>query len=771
MTNPQNRHSIFSCKLASLVKTAWRFVVGFLHDFLFVRPMPQGVQQARPISQNIRFGVSARFLIPVLGVIVLCIGVLCSLVKLQFYRYEDNLQLARRRLRFSQRLLGTRGPIYDIDNNMLAVDKRTCDLYVTPKQFLDSLPMMNRKMTQEKQEAFYQEFCQWLANACDLPLPVLQSRLQKALTPSFPVVILETIDMERVAAAYKLKVRYPQYLSITPPGEKQEHGGWRVAFDPRSCEDTEILARVCGEVEKKLQLEPDKIQASIQRTRKQERPALLKRKIDLDEANDILKRYHEWAKVSDSNKYRCAPSAIYFDASTKRFYPKGKMLSNLIGFCDLDGKALGGVEKLMDDYLKGEVKRKMLDLDGRTPRSAYAKEIYDPELNGAAVHLTVQLAVQQIVENAMDNLVAQHRPKRAYAVMLQPQTGAIMALAQYPSEDFNGERCKDAAGREFHALYTCYEPGSIMKAISVSSAIDYSNLSIDQEYDCEDGEWRFRGGKAIHEHGRMRLGITPLWKIIQKSSNIGPGKAVTENMTDKRFYEYLLSFGMGRKTQVGFFPRLEGENTLQTRYFPSESPGILKPEERWNKIDIARICYGHTISVTPFQMVQAYAAIANGGEMMQPYIVDRLVKSNGEIIRSIPHVKSQPISQEAALRIIECLKTVVKPGGTAVSAAVPGYTVAGKTGTAIKAVRMPNGKIGYDRRLNVASFVGFVPADAPAFVMLITVDEPSGKQQYGGSVCGSTFSLIASETLKILQVPPTSPEELQPKKSVRTTQR
>ena len=170
-------------------------------------------------------------------------------------------------------------------------------------------------------------------------------------------------------------------------------------------------------------------------------------------------------------------------------------------------------------------------------------------------------------------------------------------------------------------------------------------------------------------------------------------------------------------------------------------------------------------------MVQAYAAIANGGEMMQPYIVDRLVKANGEVIRSVPHVKSQPISQEAAYRITECLKTVVKPGGTAVSAAVPGYAVAGKTGTAIKAVRLPNGKIGYDRRLNVASFVGFVPADSPAFVMLITVDEPSGKQQYGGSVCGSTFSVIASETLKILQVPPTAPDELQAGKTQRTTQR
>lgn len=692
-------------------------------------------------------------------------------------------------LGFTQKEIGLRGNIYDKDDNLLAGDICTKDLYMTPR-------FIEESKGKEKVK-----FLSFLSKETDIPLNELLKKYQNALDRDFNFVVAEAVSR---STAESITTMMLPGVSINPhkskAAQKNNNGNgtnknapssakqndtiklFDICLSPRKANAGGDLNEIISILSKKLKLDVDLLAQNASKCLAKKVAVLVLKQISLDDAERIEKNYKEWNTIKNAKgvvRGRLVPKyTIHFEDSTKRSYPKKHVLSNTIGYPDAEGNGVTGIEYLMNEELKESCKTRNLVLDGKISQNSIPKNIYSQKLNGCNVHLTIQYSIQEIVEASMNRLIKEHSPKYAYILMMNPKTGAIMALAQHPNFNYENRESYTEETCRFHALVGGYEPGSIMKGLSVSSAMDYKNLTPDTVIDCENGVWSY-GGRRLNEHGHVKFGDLTLRQIIQKSSNIGSAKAVIESMSDQVFYSYMRAFGMGQPTYVGFFPE-----TGQNRYFITkknkmiESRGMFNSVEKWEKVKVTRVAIGHSIVVTPFQMVQAYSAIANNGEMMQPYIIDRIVYPDNRVVWSIPFKKGQPITPKTAQKIIECLCATTERGGTGTKAAVPGYRVAGKTGTAVKPILMPgheNLPVKQQRRtykgskINTASFIGFVPAEDPAFVLLITADEPSGREQYGGSVCGDHFAEIATQTLKLLQIPPTPEEYVKPSDNTGST--
>ena len=435
-----------------------------------------------------------------------------------------------------------------------------------------------------------------------------------------------------------------------------------------------------------------------------------------------------------------------------RFYPKGYLLSNLLGFLDPQDKGASGIEQLMDAYLQPTRGEETYERDCRGHRLERVPSRETMARDGWDVYLTVHEPIQQIVEEELAAMVKRCAPKAAYAVMSDPATGAIMALAQYPNFDPN-HRATMANPDSWRnrVLTDGFEPGSVMKCIAVCGALDYGLVDLDTSFYCEQGSWRY-ARRTLHDCSHSFEDLT-VAEIIQKSSNIGTAKIALE-MGPQRLYQVLRRFGFGQPTGLGFREFGVGDPIL----FPSEASGILRDVSRWDSLSITRFPIGQGVLVTPLQLVQAYDTLANDGVMMQPYIIDHIQDPRtGEERYSLPRPKGRAVRPEATRKIVSAMKLVTQEGGTATRAAVEGYAVAGKTGTAQKWINNPNGRGGhYSHSKCVSSFIGFVPADDPAFVLLVVADEVSKGSRYGGTVAAPVFSRIAERTLRYLQVAPIS---------------
>jgi cell division protein FtsI/penicillin-binding protein 2 len=281
-----------------------------------------------------------------------------------------------------------------------------------------------------------------------------------------------------------------------------------------------------------------------------------------------------------------------------------------------------------------------------------------------------------------------------------------------------------------------FEPGSIMKAVAIAGALDFGVVGPRDRFDCENGRWLFAGKILRDAHP---YGILSVTEIIQKSSNIGTAK-IALDMGEKRLHNVFKRFEFGKKTGMPIQP---------------EATGIFRPLEKWDKLSISRFPIGQGIMVSPLQMVRAYCAIANGGRLVRIRLIDREMNpETGEVFRIPLELAPQVfIRPDTCRNIVEMLKLVTKKGGTAERAAVKGYEVAGKTGTSQKVI---DGV--YSENRFHASFIGFVPADDPAFVMLVMADEPQGNH-YGGVVAAPAFKIISEKVLKIMNIPPQYPDE------------
>jgi cell division protein FtsI (penicillin-binding protein 3) len=422
----------------------------------------------------------------------------------------------------------------------------------------------------------------------------------------------------------------------------------------------------------------------------------------------------------------------------RRFYPKGPLLSHLLGFAGMDGQGLEGIERRYEADLQGEKRVTVLQRDakGRTVFSKGQRAEQAPA-SGNRLVLTIDEVIQYIVEKELDNAVVRAQAKSGTMIVLDPYSGALLALAGSPRFDPNVISNLGPDRWRNRALTDAYEPGSTMKAILAAAAIEEQVMKPDTLVFGEQGRMAI-ASTVIHDH--EKLGWMTFAQVIQKSSNIGAAKAGMA-LGDQRLYQYLQAFGFGARTDIDL---------------PGEATGLLKHPRAWGRRTVASVSMGQEVGVTPMQMVSAIAAIANGGQLMKPYVVSEIRDAQDEVKRQVlPQVRRRVISPETARAVTRILEGVVTDG-TGGKAAISGFRVAGKTGTAQKID--PRTGAYSDSRF-VSSFVGYVPADNPRLAMIVVIDEPQG-EAWGGAVAAPVFNRVGEQALSYLGVSSPEPVKL-----------
>lgn len=424
---------------------------------------------------------------------------------------------------------------------------------------------------------------------------------------------------------------------------------------------------------------------------------------------------------------------LIFEDVPIRDYPKGVLGAHVIGYANFEGVGSAGMEQTMNSRLQGVAGLRISQKDGRR-HEIYSQRTVDIDPQpGADVYLTIDQQIQHFAEVALDNLVAKYHPNAAWAIVQNVRTGEILAMASLPTFNLNRFSTAPSEWMRNRAINYTYEPGSTMKAMIVASALDCGAVRANDIFDCENGAW-FYAGKMLHDsHSYGNLTVAD---IIKKSSNIGAAKVALQ-MGNAKVYQSLRAFGFGDRTGLEL---------------PGEDAGILWKTDRWSKLSISRIAMGHEVLVTSMQILSAIGAIANDGIRMKPLIVHKVVNAQGEtVLVPPPQELGRPIRPETAKLMRRLLARVTQPGGTAPMASLPGYLVAGKTGTAQK-VNLEQG--GYYNNKYIASFVGFLPVENPAISIIVVADEPQQGGYYGGTVCAPYFREIADQTVRYLRIPP-----------------
>ena len=416
---------------------------------------------------------------------------------------------------------------------------------------------------------------------------------------------------------------------------------------------------------------------------------------------------------------------------TRRYYPGREIAAHLIGFSGADNQGLEGLEKRYDDSLKGPEHRliRMRDALGRS----FSINRTDP--SGRGMHhlvLTIDKEIQYKAQQALKIAVKKTRAKGGHCIVVNPETGEILAMAVVP--EFNPNAFSKYRPDQWRnrIVTDCFEPGSTIKALLLAASLEESVVTPDSQFHCEEGEYKV-GGRVVHD--THKYGKLSASDIIVYSSNIGAIK-IGQKLGYARFTDYLKKFGFTRKTDVGLL---------------GERKGFIREAEKARKIDRATLFFGQGMTATSLQLTMAFAAIANGGKLMRPYVVKKIVDESGGLVQETrPKVVRRVISTRTAKRVAEILEGVVGSEGTAPKAAIRGFRVAGKTGTSQKVD--PKTKR-YSKSKYVAIFVGFVPAERPKLVILALIDEPKGVV-YGGLVAGPVFRDVGSWSLNHLKVNP-----------------
>lgn len=421
---------------------------------------------------------------------------------------------------------------------------------------------------------------------------------------------------------------------------------------------------------------------------------------------------------------------IVFLPEHQRFYPNKTLAAHALGFSGLDGKGLEGIEFYYNDELEG-TSATLTVLKDALGRGFDAEDKPTVNHSGNNLILTIDRTIQYIAENALQEAATTFDAKSGIAIVMAPDTGAVLAMANFPAFNPNSFRHYDRKQWRNRAVTDSFEPGSTMKIFLAAAAIEGKYCTPSSIFYCENGAYRI-GPNTVHDtHPHAWLSLQ---QIVKYSSNIGAVK-VSEVSGRKALYNALKNFGFGAKTGIDC---------------PGETSGRLSPYRIWTPIDTAAISFGQGISVSPIQLITAASAIANGGTFMKPYMVKAIMDPEGNIVQSFsPQVVRNVISSQTAGTVRRIMHTVVTEGGTGVEAALETYSVCGKTGTAQKLDE--SGR--YSNRKYVASFLGFAPVEKPEIAVLVLLDEPE-KQHYGGIVAAPAFKKIVYETLTYLHALP-----------------
>lgn len=470
-------------------------------------------------------------------------------------------------------------------------------------------------------------------------------------------------------------------------------------------------------------------------------PRALAAKLDTGQPFVWLRRQ---ASPRDAERVRrLGLRGVHTVAESRRFYPHHSLAAHVLGLVGVDSQGLEGLEQRFDRAIRGEPRYVNVDRDARG-REMFVGGLTAPPAQGSRVELTLDAGIQDAAERALAAGVAAARAAGGAAVVLDPATGEVLALANVPTYDPNGAaRGGDPGWRDRirnRAITDPHEPGSTLKAVLAAAAIEEKVIRPNELLFCEKG--RLKIGKWVINDAHPRGWLT-FAEVIQYSSNIGATK-VAERLGRERYAAYLGAFGFGTRTGIEL---------------PGETAGIIRPKDSIARIDLATMSFGQGIAVTPLQMAVAFGAIANQGQLMRPFLVRRVVTSDGAVtFENRPVVARRVVSPETARVVTGLLRRVVEGGGTGSQARLEGFPVAGKTGTAQK-VNLQTG--GYSSK-RIGSFVGFVPADAPRAVILVLIDEPR-TSSYGGVVAAPVFREIAGTVLKRLGVNPLAPTPPAPK--------
>ena len=432
---------------------------------------------------------------------------------------------------------------------------------------------------------------------------------------------------------------------------------------------------------------------------------------------------------------------IYLQEENQRYYPKREMAAHVLGFVNVDEKGLGGIEEKYDDLIRSKAEKVVVMTDGRQRWYDGGEAQRD---HGANVVLTLDERIQYIAERELAAAIEKTHAPAGSVIVQDPNSGAILALANWPKFNPNAATNSPDEARMNRAISAIYEPGSTFKLITLAAAFDQSLIRADEVFDCENGSVTV-AGHLIHDH--KRYGMLTVADILANSSDVGAIK-IALRLGSPRFFDYIRGFGFGTPTGVDL---------------PGESRGLLHRLEHWGSYSIASVSMGQEVGVTPLQVVTAVSAVANGGLLYRPHVVQEMMRGDHRLpLEGTPGIDEprRVVRSETAATLRRLMEGVILHG-TGKAARLDGWTVGGKTGTAQK-IDPATGR--YSPKNVIASFAGFAPINNPAVTILVTIDSPGGYPHDGATVAAPVFKRIAEQVLPYLDVAqdvPLSPQLMQ----------
>ncbi len=488
-----------------------------------------------------------------------------------------------------------------------------------------------------------------------------------------------------------------------------------VYADPAEIED---VSSVTHQLSRVLKLNPSKLARSL---KKDKRFVWIKRKIGDDEINAVSK---------------LSLKGVYTTHEYHRFYPNDQLGSHFIGFTNIDEKGLEGVEMSYDRVLSGVPGYKFVTRDAKQRQIVTLDTEFQLPRNGNNVILTIDSTIQRYAEDALEAAYKQWMPVSATAIAMEPMTGEVLAMANYPTYNPNHVKKSSSNSRRNLAITDCYEPGSVMKPIVVSCLFENGMIKPDDVLFCNNGSYEI-DGRVLHDthggHGNLTVS-----EIIEYSSNIGMAKLGTL-VGNEKMYRHLKQFNFGEKTGIEL---------------PGEISGIYRPLKQWSKkYSLVSISIGHEMAVTPLQFITAFCTIPNGGMLLKPKIVKSIMNSDTKEKRVFPTPQAvrRVMNGRVARDILNPILMKVVSDGTGKNANLLEYDVAGKTGTSQK-TSGDGGRYSHDKY--VGSFVAYAPAEHPRICVLVMINEPQNGVYYGGTVAAPVVAEIIRRSLLYLEVKP-----------------
>ena len=430
--------------------------------------------------------------------------------------------------------------------------------------------------------------------------------------------------------------------------------------------------------------------------------------------------------------------SLIYQEHDKRVYPNNELAAHILGFTDANGRGIAGMEKEMDKLLSGVPGERLVERDAKKQEIPVYQDHETPASDGDNVTLTIKMAIQHVVEDQLDQIAQTYTPNAAYIIVMDPQTGEILAMGSRPNYDPNDRATYKPESIKDRCITDAVEPGSVFKIVTLAGALNEGAINLDTPVFCENGHFLY-DGKVLHDDEEAGFGWLPVREVMAQSSNIGFAKIAMTYLHEQKLYDYATAFGIGQRT---------GIMTDQ-----GESNGLLRPVNKWSGVSIVHIPMGQEVLATPIQLVTAMSVIANGGKLLVPHLAKQVIDPSGNVLKNYqPQVVRRVITTNAANEVAKALWQVTIDG-TAKNVKITdstgaGWSYAGKTGTAQKFM---DGAYSHDH--HVASFIGFMPAEDPAFVCLVMVDDPHTQHYYGAEVSAPVFANIAKQVAQIMNIP------------------